>query len=251
MVSGLGRIPFVDAHCHVYGISKERLRKIVEEIVIVGVAEDYETSRRIIELSQQLPNIVPMIGLHPWKVPSVAEEELRNILSLIDRARGLGEIGLDGKTRALDKQIRFFEEQLKVASEYDLPVNIHSRAAWQEIANLLLKYEIKTAIWHWYSGPTEFLKDFEAQGYFITINPSVIFQDKHLKVLERAPMSIILTESDGPYNYRGKYLTPAEIPSLVSFIARVKQTTAKRVKQRIWENFRKIFPDIRFESRKY
>jgi len=142
MVSGLGRIPFVDAHCHVYGISKERLRKIVEEIVIVGVAEDYETSRRIIELSQQLPNIVPMIGLHPWKVPSVAEEELRNILSLIDRARGLGEIGLDGKTRALDKQIRFFEEQLKVASEYDLPVNIHSRAAWQEIANLLLKYEI-------------------------------------------------------------------------------------------------------------
>ncbi len=241
----MGKIPYVDAHCHVYGISKERLRKLVEEIIIVGVAEDYETSKRIIELSQQFPGIVPMVGLHPWKVPNSSEEELRKILGLIDQAKGLGEIGLDGKTRALDKQIKFFEEQLKLASEYGLPINIHSRAAWREIANLLLKYEIKTAIWHWYSGPTEFLKDFEAQGYFITINPSVIFQDKHLKVLERAPMSIILTESDGPYNYRGKYLTPAEIPSLVSFIARVKQTTVKRVKQKIWENIRRIFPEIK------
>ena len=180
----MGKIPYVDAHCHVYGISKERLRKLVEEIIIVGVAEDYETSKRIIELSQQFSGIVPMVGLHPWKVPNSSEEELRKILGLIDQAKGLGEIGLDGKTRALDKQIKFFEEQLKLASEYGLPINIHSRAAWREIANLLLKYEIKTAIWHWYSGPTEFLKDFEAQGYFITINPSVIFQDKHLKVLE-------------------------------------------------------------------
>jgi len=52
---------------------------------------------------------------------------------------------------------------------------------------------------------------------------------------------MILTESDGPYQYRGKFLTPAEIPSLVSFIARVKQTHQKRVRRAIYENLKKIF----------
>lgn len=246
----MGKILYVDAHCHVYGLGKDRLREILKETVIVGVAEDLETSKKVIELSGQFSGIIPMIGLHPWKADSVNEGELKEILSLVEKARGLGEIGLDGKARALDKQLKFFEEQLKVAREYDLPVNLHSRAAWQEILNLLLKYEIRSAIWHWYSGPTEFLKDFEAQGYFITINPSVIFQDKHLKVLEQAPMSIILTESDGPYEYRGKFLTPAEIPSLVSFIARVKQTTTKKVKRVIWENLQRIFSTIKSDVNK-
>lgn len=243
-------IPFVDAHCHVYWLGKDRLKEVLKDTVVVGVAEDLDTSRKIIELSNQFSNIIPLVGLHPWKVDTATEKELEEIVSLIDKARGLGEIGLDGKARALEKQLMFFEQQLKIASEYDLPVNLHSRAAWQEVMNLLLKYEIKSAIWHWYSGPIELLKDFEAQGYFITINPSVIFQDKHLKVLEQAPMSIILTESDGPYEYRGKYLTPAEIPSLVAFIARVKQTTAKKVKQAIWENLLRIFPTIEFNNNK-
>ena len=235
------KIPYVDAHCHVYGISEERLKKLTDEIIIVGVSEDLKTSRTVIELGKKFPNIIPMIGVHPWNVNKVPYKELQDVVALVKEAKGFGEIGLDGKTKNFEKQLDFLERFLEVANEYDLPVNLHTRAAWQEVINLLFKYEIKKAIFHWYSGPIEFLRDMEAQGYMITINPSVVFQEKHLKVLERAPLSIILTESDGPYRYRGKFLTPAEIPELVAFIARVKQTQQKRVRRAIYENLKKIF----------
>ena len=55
------KIPYVDAHCHVYGISEERLKKLTDEIIIVGVSEDLETSRTVIELGKKFPNIIPMI----------------------------------------------------------------------------------------------------------------------------------------------------------------------------------------------
>ncbi len=235
------KIPYVDAHCHVYGISEDRLKKLVDEIIIVGVSEDLESSKTVVELGKKLPNIIPMVGVHPWNVNKVSYKELQDVVELSREARGFGEVGLDGKTRNPEKQLDFLERFLEVASEYDLPVNLHARAAWREVIDLLFKYEIRRAILHWYSGPIEFLKDIEAQGYMITINPSVIFQDKHLRVLERAPLSIILTESDGPYQYRGKFLTPADIPELVAFIARVKQTQQKRVRRTIYENLKKIF----------
>lgn len=235
------KIPYVDAHCHVYGLSIERLKKITTNTIIVGVAEDLDSSKKVIEISKQINNVIPMIGIHPWNVAKISYKELQDVVALLKDAKGFGEIGLDGKTKSFEKQVDFFERFLEVASEYDVPVNIHSRAAWREVIDLLFKYEIKKAILHWYSGPKEFLKDLEVQGYMITINPSVIFQQKHQKILETAPLSMILTESDGPYQYRGKYLTPAEIPSLVAFIAKVKQTAQKRVRRTIFENLKKYF----------
>jgi len=183
------KIPYVDAHCHVYGMSVERLSKMTDEIIIVGVSEDLETSRKVIELSKRFPNIIPMVGVHPWNVGKVSYKELQDVVALVKEARGFGEIGLDGKTKNFDKQLDFLERFLEIAREYNMPVNLHTRAAWQEVLDLLFKYEIEKAIFHWYSGPVEFLKDMEAQGYMITINPCVIFQEKHLKVLERAPLS--------------------------------------------------------------
>lgn len=234
-------IPYVDAHCHAYSFSEKRLKELTKNTIIVGVSMNLESSKKIVELSKKISNMIPMVGIHPWEAVKATEEELEKTISLISEAKGFGEVGIDGKTRNFEKQVKFFERILKAASEYDVPVNIHARQAWAEALDLVMKYEIKRAIFHWYSGPTEFLRDFAEQGYFITINPSVIFQDKHLKVLEQAPLSIILTESDGPYQYRGRYLTPAEIPQLVSFIAKVKQTTSKRIKRVVYENLKKIF----------
>lgn len=235
------KIPYVDAHCHVYGLSLDRLKKIIANTIIVGVSEDLETSKKVIEISRRIDRIIPMVGIHPWNVAKASYKELQDVVALLEDAKGFGEIGLDGKAKSFEKQLDFFERFLEVASEYNVPVNIHSRAAWREVIDLLFKYEIGKAILHWYSGPKEFLKDFESQGYMITINPSVVFQPKHQKILESAPLSIILTESDGPYQYRGKYLTPADIPSLVAFIAKVKQTAQKRVRRTIYENLKKYF----------
>jgi len=241
------KIPYVDAHCHVYNISPERLRKI-KDMVIVGVSEDLETSKIVIKLAKKIPNIIPMVGIHPWLVKKTSYKELQEVVAMISEARGFGEIGLDGKVGGKEKQMDFLERFLEVAEEYNVPINLHARASWREVVGLVLKYNIKKAIFHWYSGPTELLRDMEANGYYITINPSVIFQNKHLRVLEKAPMSMILTESDGPYQYRGKFLTPADIPNLVRFISRVKNVPPKIVRKTVYENIKNIFSMDLFHS---
>jgi len=213
-------------------------------MVIVGVSEDLETSKIVIRMSKEAPNVIPMVGVHPWLVKKTSYKELQDIVELVKEAKGFGEVGLDGKIGGMEKQLDFLERFLEVASEYDVPINLHARGAWREVFEIVAKYDIRKAIFHWYSGPTELLSDMESKGYYITINPCVVFQEKHMNVLRRAPLSMILTESDGPYKYRGKFLTPADIPGLVGFIAKTKGVSRKRVRKSIYENLKKIMGEL-------
>ncbi|MHA1616935.1 MAG: TatD family hydrolase [Candidatus Njordarchaeales archaeon] len=236
--------PYVDAHAHIYGFSLEVIANFVNNynLVIIGVAEDLESSLRILEISNKIPKVIPAIGIHPWNIQKADEKSLEKVLELAHNVKILGEIGLDKRfaKESIEKQRKFLEKFLVFASENNLRVNLHTLDAWNEILDLLIKYEIEKAIFHWYSGPLPLLKELEAQGYFITINPAVKFQRKHRMVLEKAPIEIILTESDGPYNYRGVSLTPELIPEVVKEIADVKEISEQEAKEIIYKNFQKF-----------
>jgi len=233
----------IDAHCHAHGFSKEELRRY-SSMTIVSVAEDLESSMKSLSLAEEFPNIIPFIGIHPWNVEEVSRSELEKTFQLVEKRddiRGLGEVGLDGKIRkTYEKQLEVFEKFCSLASEYDLPMNIHARAAWREVLEILRKYDVERAIIHWFSGPIDLLEEIALSEYFITINPAVRIQEKHRRVLEEASMEIILTESDGPYNYRGLNLRPDTIKGLVKYIAEVKSLDEEVIEENIALNFRKF-----------
>ena len=211
---------------------------------IICVAEDFESSMKSLSLAEEFPNIIPFIGIHPWNVEEVSRSELENVIQLVEKRddiRGLGEVGLDGKMKkTYEKQMGVFKRFCALASEYDLPMNIHARAAWREVLEILRKYDVERAIIHWFSGPTELLDEIALSGYFITINPAIRIQERHRRVLEESSMEIILTESDGPYSYRGLNLRPDMIKDLVKYIAEVKGMREEVVEERIASNFRKL-----------
>ena len=211
---------------------------------IICVAEDLESSMKSLSLAEEFPNIIPFIGIHPWNVEEVSRSELENVIQLVEKRddiRGLGEVGLDGKIRkTYEKQMEIFKRFCILASEYELPMNIHARAAWREVLEILRKYDIEHAIIHWFSGPIELLEEIALSEYFITINPAVRIQERHRRVLEEASMEMILTESDGPYNYRGLSLRPDMIKDLVKYIAEVKGASEEVVEESIASNFRKL-----------
>ena len=211
---------------------------------IICVAEDLESSMKSLSLAEEFPNIIPFIGIHPWNVEEVSRSELENVIQLVEKRddiRGLGEVGLDGKIRkTYEKQMEIFKRFCILASEYDLPMNIHARAAWREVLEILRKYDVEYAIIHWFSGPIELLEEIALSEYFITINPAVRIQERHRRVLEEASMEMILTESDGPYNYRGLSLRPDMIKDLVKYIAEVKGASEEVVEESIASNFRKL-----------
>jgi len=233
---------FVDAHCHAYEFSENELKEY-QSMTIICVSEDLESSRKTLALSEKFPNIIPFVGLHPWNVADVSRNELEKILELIDceEVLGIGEVGLDKrKGKLYDRQKEFFRKFCEASREYDLPMNIHALDSWRDVLEMLRRYDIGSAVLHWYSGPLELLEELFEEGYAITINPAVKIQDKHKRVLEEADLDIILTESDGPYHYRGLDLKPAMIPDLIKFIADVKEVDPDAVEEIVESNLRRF-----------
>ncbi len=234
----------VDAHCHAHSLNEEVLGRIEDGIIVIAVSEDLESSLKTLELTEKFENIMPFIGIHPWSLEEITQQEIDEVIGLIERrddVKGIGEVGLDGKRGNREKQMDVFKSFCRLSAEYDLPMNIHARDAWADVLGILRKMDVESAIIHWYNGPLSLLEEMRECGYMITINPAARIQPRHMDVLREAPLDMILTESDGPYEYRGLRLGPDMIEDLVKLIAEVKRMPAKDVEDAIEFNFRRIF----------
>jgi len=224
---------YYDAHCHF-----SLLKKAYDGFIIAAVSMDYQSSEETLSLRSD--KILAGVGIHPWNVHL---EELKRVESLINRADFIGEVGLDYRFAKADKekQKEYFTFFARKAYELNKLINVHALDAWKDALNILLKEGVRRAIFHWYSGPEDLLKDIEGAGYFITINPSVTFQNKHRRIAERASLEVLLTESDGGYNYRGKLLQPSDIIGLISFLSKLKGVDEAELLKVVERNFRKAF----------
>lgn len=241
---------YVDVHAHLYEYDDNTIREIVSrgDIIIVAVGDDFESSRRIVELSRTYSgSIVACVGLHPWSVKNLGEslKEALNItrLALENNIRCLGEVGLDTRfvPETIDVQREVFKIFLETARDHKLVLNIHAAGTWDEVYRLLLRYDIPYANLHWYTGPLNLLNDLAQNGYSISINPAVRIQEKHQKVVEVAPLEMLLTESDAPYEYRGIRMHPSMVASVVEEIARIKNMETRVVRETVRENFSRMW----------
>ncbi len=249
----IDKYEYVDAHCHLYEYSSEEIERFTENVLIFAVADDFGSSSLTLKISQVYKNIIPGIGLHPWEIgSSINQEEIDKTIELIARVKPvmIGEVGVDAKFRehTLELQKQVFLRILSIVKESNLQpiMNVHALGSWEYVFNLLVKYDVNLAIFHWYTGPIHLLKEIEAQGYFISINPSAMFQKKHRRILEKAPLDIILTESDGPYNYRGHILSPDLIKDLVEFMGKVRSEDIEVIRKQIIENTENIIRRIKY-----
>jgi len=235
----------VDAHCHLHEFTNSELLNLcgVSNLQIIAVSDDYKTSLRTLELGVKCSNVIPSVGLHPWNIGRVdVNYELNSLMEVISRVKFLGEVGLDRRftPSTFEEQLAVFRRFTELAAERNLGMNVHAAGAWDEVLKILGNYNIRVAIIHWYTGPEELLKDVESWGYFITVNPAVKVQEKLRRVVSKAPLEIILTESDGPYSYRGLRLEPKLIPEAIYEISRIKGYELEHVYKAIYENFTRL-----------
>ena len=85
------------------------------------------------------------------------------------------------------------------------------------------------------------MEQIKEQGYFIGINPAWKIQEKHRKVIDKADINMIITESDAPYKYKNIVLSPLMVIDTVNYIAKHKNLDAEYLKQRIWFNYNTLF----------
>ena len=127
-----------DSHAHYddeqFDCDREELLDSMQEHGIGGIINVGASMEGVFasqELAEKYPFIYAGVGIHPDYVGSLNEEKLRMLAELCKKPKTVvvGEIGLDyyWDKEAHDIQKRWFIEQLKMAQEAELPVNIHSR----------------------------------------------------------------------------------------------------------------------------
>jgi TatD DNase family protein len=234
---------YIDSHCHLYKFNEIEIKRIIrnKDIIILSVSEDLESSLKNLILSQLNENVIPAIGIHPWNIEKVNENTFKIIEDIIkdNKIKILGEIGLDKKFKpeTFEKQKEIFEKFLNLAKEYDLNLNLHTPNASKEVFDLLIKYDIKKAYFHWYSGDEKLLEEIINKGYFIGINVATIVNEKYKKYIEIANIKNIITESDGPYNYKGIILHPDMLKDLYKLISDIRKINLEELSNIIQNNF--------------
>jgi TatD DNase family protein len=251
----------VDAHIHFsdaeYAEHTDELvadAKLFNVVALVSNSMDLETSIRSLRLSEKYSGMVyPALGIHPWNVNVLKENELEETLKLISEQSqnksvvAIGEIGLDYKYETIcEKQLMVFDKMLRLAEKLVLPVIIHSRGTTAQIVDMLPSYNLKRVLLHWFSHPMSALSKAVDRGYFITEGPPVAYSNGIREVVRKVPLSNFLTETDGPVIYRklpfnGQLTRPSFIRTVVEAVAEVKQIDVADVAEQVARNFEDFF----------
>ena len=142
----------IDTHSHIYAEEfdadrDEAIRRAreagVERLLLPAI--DSESHGRLFDTVRRYPDhCTPMMGLHPTSIND--NPRWREELALVERYLcsppegvgrfcAVGEIGLDyyWDDRFKAEQLEAFTKQCRLAATYDLPVAIHTRAAWKDM----------------------------------------------------------------------------------------------------------------------
>ncbi|MCX8152802.1 MAG: TatD family hydrolase [Candidatus Bathyarchaeota archaeon] len=251
----------VDAHIH---LSDNEYVPVVDELVAnaknAGVAAllsnsmDFESSIKSVALAEKYAGLVyAAVGIHPWNVNVLRENELEDTLKLIFEQNqkkaivAIGEIGLDYKYENIwDKQLLVFDRMLHASEKTGLPVIIHSRGTTAQIVEMLPSYNLNHVLLHWFSQPLSALNKAIDHGYFITEGPPAAYSQGIREVIKKVPLYNLLTETDGPVCYRkppykGALTKPSFIRIVVEAIAEIKAAAVGDVAEQIARNFEVFF----------
>jgi len=235
------RKKYVDSHIHLNEYPEERISSVCgrDDMELIAVSEDLHSSLTNISIERKCSNVRAAVGIHPWNVGKVSAEDLAKVLELIDNVSFIGEVGLDKKftPETFDLQLKIFSEFVTQALSGRKVLLLHAAGAWREVLEILSRSAVETAVIHWYTGPLEYLKNIKELGYFIGVNVALLRQPKMREVVKQAPLDIILTESDGPYEYRGLRLEPELIPELMCEIAVIKGVGFEEVVTAVYNNY--------------
>jgi len=213
---------------------------------------DLKTCQNDVKLSEKYHNLVyPALGIHPWNVNVIEEHELQETIDFIQQHKGIvkaiGEIGLDCKYETIwEKQTLVFDKMLHLAETLALPVIIHSRGTTEKIVEMLPSYNLNRVLLHWFSHPMTALVKAIDNGYFITEGPPVTYSIGIREVVDKTPITNLLTETDGPVTYwkqpfNGQLTKPSYILNVVRAVAEIKKMPAEAVAEQIIKNFESFF----------
>ncbi len=262
-----------DSHTHLNSpeLFKD-YKNYIEEFIkiwgkkLINVWVDKERTKRALKIQREYPNICyTSVWFHPSE--AVFNEELKNnkenylknakeyIKELIQKGQivAIWECGLDYHYE-VDEQIKenqkeLFILQCDLAREYNYPIIIHSRDAFDDSFKILKKYKdlkINFHCWGYDEEQVDIVQQ-EFPNLYIGFDGNITYKkaDNLRRSVKATNIDKLLLETDAPYlspQVVRKYMNkPSHIEHTYNYVCELRWIERKELEQKLENNFKKLF----------
>lgn len=249
-----------DTHTHLYSEEFDQDRdQMMQRAIDAGVSRffvpaiDSTCTQGMYDLEKAYPNhVFLMMGLHPTHVKEDYVQELQHVENELANRKfyAVGEIGIDlywDKT-TLEIQKIAFRRQIQLAKQYQLPIVIHCREAFEEIFEILEaeKGADLFGIFHCFSGTYE--QALQAISYNMKLGIGGVVTFKNGKIdqfLNQIDLKHLVLETDAPYlapvPYRGKRNESSFMVNVASKLAEIYEVSMEEIANQTTQNSKSVF----------
>jgi len=256
----------IDTHCHLdfdlFDNDRTEVLQRAEEnnisdIIIPGTEKIYWDRIRNLctghssEQSSSWPQLHACYGLHPYWVTENNRQDIESLKGYIDinKPIALGECGLDFRPQHADKktQLYFFEAQLHLAANAQLPVVIHSVRATEAVIQVIKKFKTLSGMIHSYSGSAEQARQLIELNFYISLGGSVTYDNasKIKKIAKEIPLTSLLLETDAPdqpdRKNQGKRNEPSYLVNTLDVISALREESSETIAKQTTANAKTLF----------
>jgi len=273
---------FTDSHCHLdFTEFKQEISELLQQcyaqnihrIIVPGVnPEHWQRVLSLAEIDTHV-DISCSLGIHPWFLIlqdnnllknyelGFQEQQLKQAINKNrDKIIAIGECGIDvfkakkntPNEQAFIENIQlqqdFFDMQLHIAKENNLPVIVHHCQSHSLILPLLKQNKLdKAGVIHAFSGSYQQAKDYIDLGFKLGIGGTITYSraKKTINAIKRLPLSSLLLETDAPamppFGMQGMNNSPLNLVSLFQALVAIRGEPEDVIAEQIERNVEQLF----------
>lgn len=248
----------IDSHCHIDFKEFDADRKQVlhrataeniNKIIVPGVMKS--GWGKIKSCCDEYPELYPCYGLHPYFISKHQKsdiDDLRNWIE-INKPVAIGECGLDFFLKDLDLELQayYFENQLDIALDYNLPVVVHARKSTESVIKAIKQRPGLRGMIHSYSGSYEQAKQLIKLGFYLSFGGPITYEkaSRLRKLVQQLPLDSILVETDAPdqpvANAKERRNEPLFVLDVIHTIAALHNTSEEKISNITSKNSCELF----------
>jgi TatD DNase family protein len=251
-------LELTDSHAHIDDASFDADRDAmftrasdagVKHIVVPAI--DSASWGRIAAICAKHPQAHPAYGLHPIYLDQHRPEHLDALVVQLKThpAVAVGEIGLDHFLPELDQeqQREYFQKQLRIARDFDLPVIVHARRAMDEVTSAMRRMGGLHGVVHSFSGSVQQAQHLWDMGFHIGIGGPVTYEraQRLRHIVATMPIERLLLETDAPdqpdAHHRGERNEPVRLIDVLGVVAQLRGESEALVAEATTANARRLF----------
>lgn len=248
----------VDSHSHLDSDEFDQDRQVVlERARAAGVtrhilcATDAAQWPKLRAVCADAKGLYPAYGLHPTFLSLHRPQHLEQLREWLQRERpvAVGECGLDYFIEDLDRhaQMEYFEVQLRLAREFDLPVVVHARRAVDAVIGAIRRVGDLRGVVHSFSGSQQQAGQLCEQGFLLGLGGPVTYEraQRLRRLAATMPLEWLLLETDSPdqpdSGIRGQRNEPARLATVLQTIAELRDADPADIAAATTSNAESLF----------